>query len=33
MTNKPHKLLDPTDITHPLYDPTRDPTHPFYDAG
>jgi hypothetical protein len=27
MTKKPR---DPTDTTHPLYDPTEDPTHRFY---
>jgi Family of unknown function (DUF5681) len=30
MTTKPNELLDPTDTSHPLYDPARDPTHPFY---
>ena len=23
--------FDPTDTTHPLYDPARDPSHPFYE--
>jgi hypothetical protein len=30
MTKKPH---DPTDTTHPPYDPTEDPTHRFYLGG
>jgi hypothetical protein len=30
MTKKPR---DPTDTTHPLYDPTKDPTHRFYLDG
>jgi hypothetical protein len=30
MTKKPR---DPTDTTHPLYDPTKDPTHRFYLGG
>jgi Family of unknown function (DUF5681) len=32
MTNKPNEPRDPTDTSHPLYDPTEDPTHPFYDG-
>jgi hypothetical protein len=31
MTKKPSKPIDPTDTSHPLYDPARDPTHPFYE--
>jgi hypothetical protein len=31
MTKKPNELLDPTDTSHPLYDATEDPTHPFYE--
>ena len=30
MTKKPREPRDPTDTTHPLYDPTEDPTHRFY---
>jgi hypothetical protein len=29
MTKKPQ--FDPTDMMHPLYDPARDPSHPFYE--
>jgi hypothetical protein len=32
MTEKPRERDDPTDTTHPLYDPMKDPTHPFYEA-
>jgi len=32
MTEKSHKPHDPTDMSHPLYDPTKDPTHPFYEG-
>jgi Family of unknown function (DUF5681) len=31
MSKKPNKPVDPTDESHPLYDPARDPTHPFYE--
>ena len=31
MTKKPHEPFDPTDTSHPLYDPVKDPTHPFYE--
>jgi hypothetical protein len=31
MTAKPGEPHDPADTSHPLYDPTRDPTDPFYD--
>jgi hypothetical protein len=31
MTRKPFEQFDPTDMTHPLYDPARDPSHPFYE--
>ena len=31
MTQKPFEQFDPTDTTHPLYDPARDPSHPFYE--
>jgi hypothetical protein len=31
MTEKPHEPFDPTDTSHPLYDPVKDPTHPFYE--
>jgi hypothetical protein len=30
MTKKPNESRDPTDASHPLYDPTLDPTHRFY---
>jgi hypothetical protein len=30
MTKKPGEPRDPTDTSHPLYDPTEDPTDPFY---
>ena len=32
MTEKPKEAWDLTDMTHPLYDPMKDPTHPFYEA-
>jgi hypothetical protein len=32
MTKKPRKPRDPTDTSHPLYDPAEDPTHPFYEG-
>jgi hypothetical protein len=32
MTNKPDKPRDPTDTSHPQYNPTEDPTHPFYEG-
>jgi hypothetical protein len=32
MTKKPDESRDPTDTTHPRYNPTEDPTHPFYGA-
>ncbi len=32
MTKKPGETRDPTDTSHPLYDPTKDPTHPFYEG-
>jgi Family of unknown function (DUF5681) len=32
MTKKPREPRDPTDTTHPLYDPAADPTHPFYEG-
>jgi hypothetical protein len=31
MTKKPNEPVDPTDTSHPLYDPVKDPTHPFYE--
>jgi hypothetical protein len=31
MTKKPLEQFDPTDMTHPLYDPAKDPSHPFYE--
>ena len=31
MTKKPNGPVDPTDTSHPLYDPARDQTHPFYE--
>jgi hypothetical protein len=31
MTDKPDDPHDPTDMSHPLYDSARDPTHPFYE--
>jgi hypothetical protein len=30
MTEKPRKLHDPTDMSHPNYDPAKDPLSPFY---
>ena len=30
MTKKPNEPRDPTDTSHPLYDPTEDPTHRYY---
>ena len=32
MTAKPREPVDPTDTSHPLYDPARDPTHPLYEG-
>jgi Family of unknown function (DUF5681) len=32
MTEKPNEPRDPNDTSHPLYDPTEDPTHPFYEG-
>jgi len=32
MTEKPKEAWDLTDTTHPLYDPMKDPGHPFYEA-
>jgi hypothetical protein len=32
MSKKPRKPRDSTDTSHPLYDPARDPTHPFYEG-
>jgi hypothetical protein len=32
MTKKPNAPRDPTDTSHPLYNPTEDPTHPFYEG-
>jgi hypothetical protein len=31
MTEKPNKPRNLTDTSHPLYDATEDPTHPFYE--
>jgi hypothetical protein len=31
MIQKSFEQFDPTDTTHPLYDPARDPSHPFYE--
>ena len=31
MTEKPGEPRDPTDMSHPNYDPAEDPTHPFYE--
>jgi hypothetical protein len=31
MSKEPFEQFDPTDMTHPLYDPARDPSHPFYE--
>lgn len=31
MTEKPNDPRDPTDTSDPLYDPAKDPTHPFYE--
>jgi hypothetical protein len=34
MTKEPKDpKFDPTDTSHPLYDPARDPTHPFYEGA
>jgi hypothetical protein len=33
MTKKPREPVDPTDTSHPLYDPARDPTHPFFEGN
>jgi hypothetical protein len=33
MTGKPRQPHDPTDMSHPLYDPARDPTSPFYEGS
>jgi hypothetical protein len=33
MTKKPREPRDPRDTTHPRYEPTEDPTHPFYGAS
>ena len=30
MTKKPRELQDPTDMSHPHYDPAKDPLSPFY---
>jgi hypothetical protein len=32
MTKKSREPRDPTDMTHPFYDPAEDPTHPFYEG-
>jgi len=32
MTENSRKPRDPTDMDHPLYDPTEDSTHPFYEG-
>ena len=32
MTEKPEEGWDLTDMTNPLYNPMKDPTHPFYEA-
>jgi hypothetical protein len=32
MSKKPHESRDPTDTSHPLYDPREDSTHPFYEG-
>lgn len=31
MIEKPNDPRDPTDTSDPLYDPAKDPTHPFYE--
>src|SRR5713101_2090569 len=33
MTKKPKEPRDPTDTSHPLYDPTEDLTHPFFEGS
>jgi hypothetical protein len=33
MTKKPREPRDPTDTSHPLYNPAKDPTHPFYEGN
>ena len=33
MTEKPGEPRDPTDMSHPDYDPAEDPTHPFYEGN
>jgi hypothetical protein len=30
MTNKPRETRNPTDTSHPLYEPTEDPIHRHY---
>ena len=32
MTKKPREPVDPTDMSHPLYDPAKDPLIPFYEG-
>jgi hypothetical protein len=33
MTEEPREPRDPTDMSHPNYDPAEDPTHPFYEGN
>jgi hypothetical protein len=33
MTEKPGEPRDPTDMSHPGYDPAADPTHPFFEGN
>lgn|ERR1035437_5017 len=33
MTDKSGQPRDPTDMSHPNYDPAKDPTHPFYEGN
>ena len=32
MTKKPREPVDPTDMSHPLYNSAKDPLSPFYEG-
>ena len=32
MTKKPREPVDPTDMSHPLYDQAKDPLSPFFEG-
>ena len=32
MTKKPREPVDPTDMSHPLYDSAKDPLSPFFEG-